>query len=221
MIAAMAEPTAVYLETGSKKVFAAAVEWPGWCRQGRDEEAALAALADYAPRYAEVAKAAGIRYPATAGGSFDIVERVPGNATTDFGAPGVVAALDRQPLTAAAAKRQVRLVQAAWTVFDRALAKAPASLRKGSRGGGRDRDKMADHVLGAEAGYARRIGVKHKQPELHDREAIEALRAAIVEALRAASDGGPPAEKGWPARYAARRIAWHVLDHVWEMEDRS
>lgn len=29
------------------------------------------------------------------------------------------------------------------------------------------------------------------------------------------------AAKGWPARYAARRIAWHVLDHAWEIEDRS
>ncbi|HKA98202.1 MAG TPA: hypothetical protein VKD66_18215 [Streptosporangiaceae bacterium] len=28
-------------------------------------------------------------------------------------------------------------------------------------------------------------------------------------------------EQGWPARYAARRIAWHALDHAWEMEDRS
>jgi hypothetical protein len=27
--------------------------------------------------------------------------------------------------------------------------------------------------------------------------------------------------KGWPPRYAARRIAWHALDHAWEIEDRS
>ena len=31
----------------------------------------------------------------------------------------------------------------------------------------------------------------------------------------------PLVPKGWPPRYAARRIAWHVLDHAWEMEDRS
>jgi hypothetical protein len=35
------------------------------------------------------------------------------------------------------------------------------------------------------------------------------------------SDGTPPAEKGWPTPYAARRIAWHVLDHAWEMQDRA
>jgi hypothetical protein len=41
-----------------------------------------------------------------------------------------------------------------------------------------------------------------------------------VAVLSRPSDGGPLAEKGWPARYAARRIAWHALDHAWEMEDR-
>jgi hypothetical protein len=25
----------------------------------------------------------------------------------------------------------------------------------------------------------------------------------------------------WPVRYAARRTAWHALDHAWEIEDRS
>ena len=35
------------------------------------------------------------------------------------------------------------------------------------------------------------------------------------------SDGSPIAGKRWPLRYAARRIAWHALDHAWEIEDRS
>src|SRR5438067_302187 len=30
----------------------------------------------------------------------------------------------------------------------------------------------------------------------------------------------PTGDRGWPVRYAARRMAWHVLDHAWEMEDR-
>jgi hypothetical protein len=96
----------------------------------------------------------------------------------------------------------------------------PAELRRGPRGGGRDRDKMTDHVLGAEAAYARKIGVKAKQPALDDRAGIEAIRAAIAEVLSRPSDGGPVVDRGWTSRYAARRIAWHVLDHAWEMEDR-
>jgi hypothetical protein len=46
--------TEVYLEVGQKKIFAGALDWPGWCRSGRDEEAALATLVEYAPRYSKI-----------------------------------------------------------------------------------------------------------------------------------------------------------------------
>jgi hypothetical protein len=106
-------------------------------------------------------------------------------------------------------------------VLDDVAATAPAVLRKGPRGGGRDRDKMLQHVIGSEAGYGRLLGVKHKEPVLGDTPAIAALRDDIVSVLRAARSGEPVREKGWPPRYAARRIAWHALDHAWEMQDRS
>jgi len=211
--------TAVYLEVGKSKVFACAVDWPGWCRSGKTEEDALDALAAYASRYAVVAKRAGVPFPATAASSFDIVERVPGNATTDFGAPGVPPELDVQKVTPATAKRQAALVAAAWSLFDDVAAKAPAELRKGPRGGGRDRDKMIDHVVEAEGAYVRKIGIK--PPKAGDDKAEAQLREAILAVLGATSDGQPIGEKGWPSRYAARRIAWHVLDHAWEMQDRS
>jgi hypothetical protein len=214
-------PTAVFLEVGKQRVFACALDWPGWSRSGKDEEAALEALAAYAPRYAVVPEHAGIAYPARVGERLQVVERLPGSATTDFGAPGVIAGADAKRTTGAQAERLVALVLASWTVFDRVRAGAPAALRKGPRGGGRDRDKMVDHVLGAEAAYARKLGVKHRQPAIDDRAAIAALRDDLVEVLRAPADGSPPVPKGWPPRYAARRIAWHVLDHAWEMEDRS
>jgi hypothetical protein len=51
-------------------------------------------------------------------------------------------------------------------------------------------------------------------------EASARLRADVLAALRAARSGEPPGPKGWPPRYAARRIAWHALDHAWEIEDR-
>jgi hypothetical protein len=216
----MAEPIPVYLELGSKKVFACSVDFPGWCRSGKTEEQALEALADYAPRYAEVAKQAKVAFPARPGERFEVVERVEGSGATDFGIPHEVVASDAEPLTARQAARQVELVKAAWAVLDRTAERSPAELRKGPRGGGRDRDKMLDHVLGAEAAYARQLGIKRPQPRLGDTAAIKALRDDIVEALRGASDGSPLTPKGWPPRYAARRIAWHVLDHAWEMQDR-
>jgi len=37
----MAKPIPVYIESGAKKVFACAVDFPGWCRSGKDEASAL------------------------------------------------------------------------------------------------------------------------------------------------------------------------------------
>jgi hypothetical protein len=211
----------VYLEVGKARVFAAAADWPGWCRSGRTEELALDALAEYAARYSPVPERAGIswRKSRVRTSEFAVVARLPGDGTTDFGAPGQIADGDRARTGRAAAARQAALVRAAWDVFDEIAAVTPQQLRKGPRGGGRDRDKMVQHLLDAEASYARRIGVRLAPPRIGDAAAIEALRAAIVAVLGAPSDGQPPS--GWPPRYAARRIAWHVLDHAWEMQDRT
>ena len=48
-----------------------------------------------------------------------------------------------------------------------------------------------------------------------------ALRGVVATVLATPSDGTPLVPNGWTIRYAARRIAWHVLDHAWEMTDRT
>ena len=217
---------AVCLEVTPKQTFASALDWPGWCRAGRDEGAALEALVSYAERYAPVAEQAGARLPPTV--AFDVVERVPGGPTTAFAAPEcrrpfpqVTAEAERAKVTAAAARRLVGLVTAAWATFDEVAAASPAELRKGPRGGGRDRDRLVDHVIGAEAAYARKLGVKLKQPAIDDVAAVGELRGAIATVLGAPSDGSAVVPNGWTTRYAARRISWHVLEHAWEMQDRA
>jgi hypothetical protein len=221
----MAKPLPVAVEVGAKKAFAWAVDWSGWCRTGANEQAALAALAEYAPRYRVVAQRAGIPFPNTArtlaGASVLVEERLPGGATTDFGAPEKTGEADRRPTTPAGAKRLAAIVSAAWAVFDEVAAASPPQLRKGPRGGGRDRDAMIDHVLSAETAYAHKLGIRLKPPAIDDVGAIEAQREAIAAVLCAPSDGTPLVERGWTTRYAARRIAWHVLDHAWEMQDRA
>jgi hypothetical protein len=213
---------AVYLEVGQKRVFACALAWPGWCRSGKTEEQALDALLASAGRYAMVAQEAGVPFPLPRRDHVGIVERLPGLAGyTDFGAPGVIASGDHAPLTVQEMERHLALLQASWTIFDRVVAAAPAELRKGPRGGGRDRAAMVDHVLAAEVAYARKLGVKQRRPGRDDSPAISALRTAIVAAVRAQSPDGPAIQTAWPPRYAMRRIAWHVLDHAWEMEDRG
>jgi hypothetical protein len=209
---------AVSVEATPKKAFATAVDWPGWSRSGKTEELALAALQDYASRYAVVAEEAGEPFEP---GHYEVVERTGGAGGTDFGVPSSITDLDRRSVDAAQAERRARIVEAAWTVFARVAAGAPAELRKGPRGGGRDRDKMVGHVVEAEGAYAREMGIKAKQPDPADPAAIALVRTAMVDLLREPSDGSALAGRRWTTRYAARRIAWHVLDHTWEMEDRS
>ncbi len=170
------DSTPVYLEVGTKRVFAAALAWPGWCRSGKNEEQALNALTTCAARYAVVAREAGLAFPGTQAATFHVVERLPGTVATDFGAPGEIATRDRDPLTVEEAALLAALVQAAWVVFDRVAAASLAALRKGPRGGGRDRDQVIDHVLAAEVSYARKLGVKHRQPARDDVRAVAALR---------------------------------------------
>ena len=208
----------VYLETGGRRCFACSLEWPGWCRSGKTEGEALETLLAYAPRYAIVVAASGLRFPAKAQERADVVEHVEGSMATDFGVPSAVAAAEAEPLARAGA---TSLVAASWQILDGVVAGAPATLRKGPRGGGRDRDAIATHVLEAEAAYARKLGLRWKAATLGDAATVADHREAILTVLRRPSDGSPVVEKGWPPRYAARRIAWHALDHAWEIEDKS
>lgn len=211
-----------YLEIGSKRVFAGAIEWPGWCRSGRDEDAALQALVDFGPRYAKaIGRATAGFVPPPDVSSVEVVERLQGNATTDFGAPGIPPAADDRPVTDADLNRLITLLEAAWAAFDRAAqANASAVLRKGPRGGGREVDEIVRHVLAADGAYLRSLGGQHR-----DDANASVKDAAMVAALRARAQGGPlPVNrrgKIWTPRYGVRRSAWHALDHAWEIEDRA
>lgn len=210
----------LYTEATDKKAFACALDWPGWARAAKTEDLAIEALAAYADRYAPVASAAGIRWPARL--DFEVVERLKGSGSTEFGVLDKPPRADFDKITALSAGRQAALLQASWALLDDIAAHAPAALRKGPRGGGRDRDKVVEHVIASEAGYAHRIGIR-KDPKTSDLSpaAVNSRRVQIIALLSAASDGAPLIEKGWPTRYAVRRFAWHVLDHAWEIADKS
>jgi hypothetical protein len=127
---------AVCLEVTPEQAVASALDWPGWCRAGRDEGAALAALAGYAARYAPVAAHAGVSFPATV--ALAVIERVPGGPATAFAAPEcrrpfphVTAGAERAAVTPGAAQRLAGLLTAAWAAFDQIAAASPAELRKG------------------------------------------------------------------------------------------
>lgn len=201
----MPPPHPVYLEVGTTWVFACSIDWPGWCRRGKGEEAAIETLISYAPRYRAAVG------PAFSGRRLDIVGRLPGNATTDFGAPSAVGPWDEEPLAGTDADRQIAALESIWRAFDVVVGKAPPELRKGPRGGGRDRDQIVDHVREAERAYGRKLDVR-----VPPRTPWPEQRGALVAGLRS-----PSGDRKWPPRYLIRRIAWHVLDHAWEIEDRQ
>jgi hypothetical protein len=217
----MTKRVGVSIEAAPKKSFATAVDWPGWSRSGKAEALAIEALASYAERFARVAKLAGEALADPDRVELDVVERTEGGGSTEFGVPGSVTNHDRRPVSAGDADRLARLVDAAWRTFDKVAKGAPRDLRKGPRGGGRNTSKIVDHVAGADHAYAREMGLRLPPPDPADRATVDAMRAAMLDVLRQKSNGSPLAGRKWTTRYAAHRIAWHALDHAWEIEDRS
>jgi hypothetical protein len=218
----------VYLEQGQKRTFASALDWPGWSRVGRDEAGALAALVAAGPRYASVVPVAlGFAAPGEAS-ELRVDARVQGGAATDFGVPGEPAPDDDRPLSHDEAERLATLLEAAWSAFDRiAEAAEGIELRKGPRGGGRDLDGIVEHVVGAEEAYLRQLG--RRPPDRDGRvpgDAWRVIRPVAVESVHVRVRGEEPQDatrvkRRWSVRYYARRAAWHVLDHAWEIEDRA
>ncbi len=197
--------TRVYIEETSRSAFAVALEWPGWCRRAKTADLALDSLMDYQDRYADVVSST------FDPGTIKVVATLAGNATTDFGAPDARGPWDAKPLTRAETSRHLGLVEDCWRYFDQVVVSAPSALRKGPRGGGRDRDAVVNHVREAERAYVSRIGTR-----VPPRTPWPELRDAILVQLRQGSTNPK-----WPTRYAIRRLAWHVTDHAWEIQDRS
>lgn len=214
----MAEHNRVVIETGTKKVFASAIDWPGWSRSGKDEADALEALAHYAGRYRRVVDLTG---SGPMPDEFEVIEHLEGSGATDFGVPDRVAEADRESMSEAECERQLGLLRACWSVFDDVASSVSAELRKGPRGGGRGRDAIIDHVVQADRGYGRRIGARTPPFDTFDAGAVAAHHQAVYAAIPLMRDGKPGQPKGWPVRYFIRRAAWHVMDHAWELEDKD
>jgi hypothetical protein len=218
----------IYLEIGQKRVFAGALDWPGWCRSGRDEASALEALVHYAPRYAGVMRSArlGFKVPSDSS-AFVVREQLEGNATTDFGAPGLAPSWDAKPVEPTELRRLQKVLRACWRAFENTIETAAGKpLRTGPRGGGRQVEDIVHHVLDANEGYLNQVGWKLKRDQA-DRLAkqLAQVEQATLEALGASARGeiparGPRGGIRWSPRYFVRRAAWHMLDHVWEIEDR-
>jgi hypothetical protein len=219
----------VYVESGQTQTFAVAIDWPGWCRSGHDEAAALQALYDYGPRYARALQKTRLPFRAPSEASaLIVVERQKGNTTTNFGAPNLALARDTQPIDPTDLQRWQVVLKACWRTFDTAVQAATGrALSKGPRGGGRDVAKIVEHVRGVDASYLTSLGGKLNPSDADEpSQALAHIRQAILTTLSAAARGevsarGPRGGVRWTPRYFVRRLAWHELDHAWEIENRA
>jgi hypothetical protein len=219
----LANTLRVTLELGpkGKRVVAVAPDWPGLERGAKTEEAAIARLQAYLPRYAPVAKLAEMEKEFTANATVEVVERYPGTGSTDYwGVSFAFSDIDRQVVSSAALERELRLLQACWAFFDAVRLRVSAELQKGPRGGGRDRDRIVRHTLGAEQDMAAKLGLRPPYDTLLTDGGLSAYRDAYCAAIRAFHAQGKLA-RTWPLRYLIRHTAYHTLDHAWEMEDKD
>jgi len=218
----MADPIRVMVEQGKKKAMASAFDWPGWERSARSEDDALAVLATYRQRYATVAQRAGLADEFDAAGELAVVERLEGTGMTDFyGVSGRTAAPEYEPMNEAECERKVALLRACWAYFDDVASRVSPELRKGPRGGGRDRDRIVRHANGAEIDeFAKKVGVITPLDAREDPVALRAHRDAFCEAIREHNARGASA-RSWTVQFLIRRCAYHMLDHAWEMEDKD
>ena len=223
-----ADKCRIYVEAGKVRTFAMSMDWPGWCRSGRDETSALQTLVDYGSRYARALSGTWLEFhPPSTISDLSIVERLPGNTTTDFGAPTLTLPSDTQPVDSKEFQQMQLLLDAGWKMFDQAVQAAQGKeLRKGPRGGGRSLPEIINHVSEVDVVYLTRLGgkmVSDSQNETGWQPAT--IRQTILTTIDSAVRGELPAREPrggtyWTLRYFIRRLVWHELDHAWEIEDR-
>ena len=222
----MAHQLRMTLEIGpkGKKVVAVAPDWPGLERSAKTGETAIERLQAYLPRYAPVAKLAGMDGELAATNTVDIVEQYLGTGSTDFwGISFGFSSIDRQDMSSGELERELTLMQTCWVFFDDVRVRVSAEMQKGPRGGGRDRDHIVRHTLYTEQGWAKMIGVLTPEEAMLTDQGLKAHRAAYCQAIRDYHSQGKLAGKmaKWPLRYLIRHTAYHTLDHAWEMEDKD
>ena len=211
----------IAIEVGpkGKKCVAVAREWPGLSRGAANEDLAIARLMTYVPRYSAVAKLAGLSLEADAA---EVMERYEGTGSTDFwGISFGFSAYDRQPMSSEELERELSLMQAGWRLFDDVRGRVSAEMRKGPRGGGRDRDRIVHHVIANEFDWAKQVGVRRAHDEVPlEPGTVARHREAYCAGFRAYHRDGKSAGKS-PLRFLIRHTAFHTLDHAWEMEDKD
>jgi hypothetical protein len=218
-------PVRTVIEHGTKdkRSVAFSLDWPGWSRGAKTPELALETLESYRDRYRPIAKLAGMSKEFDAAGPLKVVEDRVGTGSTDFwGISFSPSSAEHGPMTKAEFDRGIKLLRAAWAFFDDVAARVSPEMRKGPRGGGRDRDRIIRHTITQESeAFATSVGLHIPEGAALTPEGLKRHRETYVEAMRAYNAGEGKRMKSWSLPFLIRHSAFHTLDHAWEMEDKD
>ena len=158
-------PVRTVIEHGTKdkRSVAFSLDWPGWSRGAKS--------ADARPGDARVLSGAlpagrgiwpGWRDEFDAAGPLEIVEERVGTGSTDFwGISFSPSSTEHGPMGEAELERKITLLRACWAFFDGVAARVSPEMRKGPRGGGRDRNRIIRHTIRTESeDFAKQVGLR-------------------------------------------------------------
>jgi hypothetical protein len=219
-------PVRTVVERGpkDKRSVAFSIDWPGWSRGAQSAELALETLEAYRERYRLVASLAGMSAEFDAAGALEVVEDKVGTGSTDFwGISFSPSATEQGPMSEAELERGITLLRASWAFFDGVAARVSPEMRKGPRGGGRDRDRIIRHTIRTESeDFAKQVGLRIPEGAALTPEGLRQHREAYVAAMGAYNAGEVTRRmRSWTLPFLIRHSAFHTLDHAWEMEDKD
>jgi len=219
-------PVRTVIERGpkDKRAVAFGIDWPGWSRGAKTAELAWETLESYRERYRPVADLAGLAAEFDAAGPLAIVEEKVGTGSTDFwGISFSPSAAEHGPMTEAELERGITLLRACWAFFDGVAARVSSEMRKGPRGGGRDRDRIIRHTIRTESeDFAKQVGLRIPEEAALTPDGLRKHREAYVAAMRGYNAGEVSRRmRSWTLPFLIRHSAYHTLDHAWEMEDKD
>jgi hypothetical protein len=219
-------PVRTVIERGpkGKKSVAFGLDWPGWSRGAKSPELALETLESYRDRYRSVAALAGMAREFDAAGPLEIVEDRIGPGSTDFwGISFAPSSSEHGPMSEAEFERAIALLRASWEFFDGVAARVSPEMRKGPRGGGRDRNRIIRHTIRTESeDFAKQVGLRIPEEAALTPDGLLRHRKTYVEAMRAYNAGEVQRQmRSWTLPFLIRHSAFHTLDHAWEMEDKD
>ena len=219
-------PVRTVIERGpkDKRSVAFSIDWPGWSRGARSAELALETLESYRGRYRPVAHLAGMAGEFAAAGPLEIVEDRVGTGSTDsWGISFSPSVAEQGPMGEVELERAITLLQACWAFFDGVAARVSPEMRKGPRGGGRDRDRIIRHTIRTESeDFAKQVGLRIPEGAALTPDGLRQHREVYIVALRAYNAGEVKRRmRSWTLPFLIRHSAFHTLDHTWEMEDKD